>query len=245
MGQMKKNRIIVVVTNWNVVDYIRKSLDMIAVQDYDNFEVVVVDDCSDDGTWDIIQEYPFHLLRNKERNTSPMFNILQGINYLPKKDDDIIILTSGDDYLADEHVLSHLNECYQDDTWFTYGQYIPLGDLNAAQRCFPIPDTRTYRKSDQWLASHPITFRRWLWNRIKDKDLKNKDGNYSQYACDTSYIYALIEMAGKKHMKFIERVMYVYNDLNPACTYLIYSEQNLKEALFYKSKPIYKEIKKR
>jgi chlorobactene glucosyltransferase len=41
----------------NEEKYISKCLDSLIQQDYPNFEIIVINDSSDDGTWDIIQKY--------------------------------------------------------------------------------------------------------------------------------------------------------------------------------------------
>lgn len=235
-----RNKFIIVVTQYNAAEYIRRCLDSINSQDYDNFEVVVVDDCSNDGTWDIVEQYPFHHIRNYERNAWGFVNILQGIRYLPSDKEDIIVLVSGDDYLANDHVLSRLNEAYQQDIWLTYGQFIPLSG-NYGPYCKPIPDTRTYRKTGDWVTSHLLTFKLWLFDRIKTEDLMC-DGEYTRYACDTAFMYPMIEMAGEKHIKFIEDILYIYNDLNPTCLYKLVPEDSKREAAYFKSKNSYPQL---
>jgi glycosyltransferase involved in cell wall biosynthesis len=54
---MKNSSFSVIVPTYNVQDYICKALDSIFAQDYDNFEVIVVDDASTDDTALKIEEY--------------------------------------------------------------------------------------------------------------------------------------------------------------------------------------------
>ena len=236
---------IVVVTNYNAVEWIAKSLDSCVNQEYDNFDVVVVDDCSTDGTWDIIQQYEakypqLHAVRNKERNCTGVINIRRGMNLLPADKDDIIVLMSGDDWFNDYSVLRYLNEVYTKDIWMTYGQFVPVSGGYGAY-CKPIHDTRNYRRSTEWLASHLITCRRWLWEKIKDEDWKY-NGDYTHYATDAAFLYPMIEMCGQKHMKFIEKILYIYNDLNPTSVFRIYAKQNIAEATHFKNLPSYDEL---
>jgi glycosyltransferase involved in cell wall biosynthesis len=234
------NRFRIIITNYNAVKYINKCLDSAVAQDYPNFDVVVVDDCSTDGTWDIIQQYKVYSIRHKKNICCGVVSIKEGMNYLPMNKDDIVVLLSGDDYLNDDRVLATLNEAYTDDIWMTYGQFVPISGGYPAY-CKPIPDTRTYRKEPVWYASHLITFRRWLWDKIDDNDFKYKN-DYTHYATDAAMLFPMIEMCGKKHMKFIEKILYVYNDMNPECVYKILPEENLREAMSFRKKPIYKEL---
>jgi glycosyltransferase involved in cell wall biosynthesis len=50
-------RVSVLVTVYNLSKYLRETLDSVVCQDYDNFEVIVVDDASQDDSPEIIQEY--------------------------------------------------------------------------------------------------------------------------------------------------------------------------------------------
>lgn len=234
------NQFVIVVTQYNAVNYIQKCLDSIWMQNYDGYRVNVVDDCSNDGTWEIIQTNPCNSFRNEIRNGMPMTNIITGINKFAYHDNEIIVLLSGDDCFANNNVLSYLNEVYQDDIWFTYGQFIPISG-NYGPYCKPIPNTRTYRYSEDWVTSHLLTFKRWLWNKIKDEDLKI-NGDYSRYACDTSFIYPMVEMCGAKHIKFIDKVIYHYNDLNPSCIYKNWPKDSKRESAYFRSLKQYDEL---
>lgn len=225
------------------MSYIKKSIDSAINQDYpkDMFDVVVIDDFSTDGTWDIIQGYNIPAIRHDKNICCGVISTKEGMRY-PKimKDDDIAVLLSGDDYLNDYRVLATLDEEYTKDVWMTYGQFVPISGGYPAF-CKPIPDTRTYRKTPIWHASHLITFRKWLFDKIKDEDLKY-NGDYLHYAMDAAILFPMIEMAGRKHIKFIEKVLYVYNDMNPACVYKILPKENIREAEYVRSKPIYDEL---
>jgi glycosyltransferase involved in cell wall biosynthesis len=238
---MKNNRFIILVTQHNTVNYITKCLDSIITQDYDNYRVIVMDDASTDGTWEIIKNYPFNALHNIKKREYPVENFISGIELYATKPEDIIVFLSGDDWLACDDALSYLNKVYQDDIWFTYGQFIPASG-NYGPYCKPIPDTRTYRRSSQWVTSHPLTCKKWLWDKIKDSDLRYSDGNYPNHSFDRAFVHPLVEMAGAKHIKFIEKILYIYNDQNPACVYKVAPEKSIAESYYYMNKELYKEL---
>lgn len=50
-------KVSVITTVYNAVDYIGESLDSIFAQTFQDFEIIIVDDCSTDGTTPILQEY--------------------------------------------------------------------------------------------------------------------------------------------------------------------------------------------
>lgn len=47
----------IVITTCNFEDYVDECIDSALAQDYHSFEVIIVDDCSTDRTWDIIKSY--------------------------------------------------------------------------------------------------------------------------------------------------------------------------------------------
>jgi glycosyltransferase involved in cell wall biosynthesis len=50
-------RVTVVVPTYNNADYVRATIDSILGQQYEDFELLVADHSSTDGTWDILQDY--------------------------------------------------------------------------------------------------------------------------------------------------------------------------------------------
>lgn len=57
MNDDSRPLVTICVPTWNSASYVRESLDSILAQDYPNYEVVVSDNCSGDGTQDILREY--------------------------------------------------------------------------------------------------------------------------------------------------------------------------------------------
>lgn len=47
----------VLITTYNLIEFVREALDSALNQDYDNLEIIVADDASTDGTADVIREY--------------------------------------------------------------------------------------------------------------------------------------------------------------------------------------------
>ena len=250
-----ESKFIIVVPVYNAEQWINRCLESILTQDYPNFEVVVIDDHSDDNTWNEIAGYGVKSFRNRERNGSGLANIVQGINLLSEDKEDIIVTVDGDDYLADNHVLSYLNEVYQEDVWMTYGSFKPLSG-RYKNTCQDLRETHTfddlgepvinhltpatYRKSGVWVTSHLRTFKRWLWDLVDDKDLKDEHG-YFKVGWDLAFMYPMIEMADN-HVKFISKILYIYNDLNPNCDGRINAEEQIKVGKLIQSKPCYKKI---
>ena len=157
--------------------------------------------------------------------------------------EDVIVFVSGDDYLYCDDALEHLNEVYKEDVWFTYGNFIRTSGLHG-EGCYPIPDTRAYRKSGAWLASHLVTCKKKLFDKIRDEDLRYENGQYPNHSFDCAMIYPMVEICGQEHMRFVKKVLYVYNDQNPLAKELhkLDPKACLRERAYYISKPQYDQL---
>ena len=62
-----EKRISILIPNYNMAAALGKCLEAAFASNYGNFEVVVVDDCSNDNSIEVIEKYPCKLIRLKER----------------------------------------------------------------------------------------------------------------------------------------------------------------------------------
>ena len=62
--------ITIIIPAYNESSTLRKCLDSIKNQDYKNFKVIVVDDCSKDGTSTIVKEYGYEVIRLENNSGS-------------------------------------------------------------------------------------------------------------------------------------------------------------------------------
>lgn len=250
---MENNHFIVIVPVYNAEKWIGKCIESILVQDYNDFNLLVVDDCSTDNTWRTIQSYGIDCHKNAIHTGSALANLVYGVNTIALNSEDIIVTIDGDDWLYSTQVFSYLNEVYQEDVWLTYGQYKPLSE-RFKYACQDLSYIKTpgrtgalitvsvtpssYRKSGLWVTSHLRTFKKWLWDKIDDKDLRDLDGEYFKVAWDLAFMYPMIEMADT-HIRFIDKLLYIYNDLNPNCDGTINPEWQTSTGQYIQSKQCY------
>lgn len=221
-GSMKSiNNFKIIVPVYNSEKWINKCLMSIINQKYRHWYAVVIDDNSNDKTLEIIKDTiqnsnmkDFFKVYKRMNNMGALENIVYGISKICNNDDDIIVLVDGDDWLYSDDVLDYLNEIYSNpNIWLTYGSFISESKKHD-NFCKPITDIKNYRKSE-WVTSHLRTFKYKIWKNIKDEDLRDQHGNYFRMSWDQAIMYPLIEMCGLERIKFIEKILYVYNDLNP------------------------------
>lgn len=53
----------IITTSYNYERYIGRSIDSVLEQSYENWELIIVDDCSRDGSWDVISQYKDRRIR--------------------------------------------------------------------------------------------------------------------------------------------------------------------------------------
>lgn len=83
----------IIVPVYNVADYLKKCLDSIVNQTYKDYEVIVVNDGSNDNSLQIIKEYPFTIINQKNQGLSSARN-----NGAKKARGEYLIFLDSDDY---------------------------------------------------------------------------------------------------------------------------------------------------
>ena len=212
---------VIVIPSYNNEKWCEKNLLSVFSQNYENFRIIYIDDCSSDNTYQMVQsliqengqEHRTTLIRNSDRKKA-MANIYHAVHLC--KREEIVVLLDGDDWLSDENVLQILNDYYsQNDIWVTYGQfqYWPSGKIGFCQSFdHQIVKNTSYRKS-AWTASHLRTFYAGIFQRIKLQDFF-LDGDWLEMGWDLAIMFPILEMAGP-HYQFIPDVLYVYNRETP------------------------------
>lgn len=237
----------IVVPSFNSVQYLPRTLQSIEDQRYTDYEVCVVDDASTlaahrelvqkvcaDNEWKAIHH---------EKNTGALYSLIHGIQTLAPKDDDVIVVLDGDDWFAHDQALERLADYYSDpDVLITWGQYKvhPKAWL-PVRYAEPVTDeviaSNTWR-DQPWIFWHPHTFRYSLWKRIKDEDLRDREGEYFRVSGDQAFMFPMLEMAGPKG-KFIDEVLYVYNIDNPLNDFKINRPEQAEATAYIRSQPRY------
>ena len=226
---MRQNFKIIVACR-NVEKWITYSMESLIGQTYKNWQAIVIDDCSSDQTPNLLKELSvrekrFTIIRNSQPLVK-MQNYVTAVKISQPEDEDVLVFLDGDDWLPDSNVFEYLVDVYKnDDVWLTLGSYVVNSGKNPSLLtnyegrgtggyARELPLDQNVRKD--WRFSHLKTCKYFLWKNIKDVDIRLKvTGEYYPSAIDTAIMYPMIEMAGREHHKFIERITYVYNCGNP------------------------------
>ena len=207
----------ILTTTYNCENYIERCLYSLMSQRFKDFKCYITDDLSTDGTVNKVKEIikddkRFILIENHIKLYQPG-NYDQIIRWRNLDGDEVCVEVDGDDWLPNPNVLSVIKDTYEDPkVWMTSGSFKYQDGRKGFNR--PITSLDNIRKSN-FTLSHLRTWKSWLWKKIDEKDLKDSEGNYWSVAGDLAFMWPMIEMSGLEHFKFIDDILYVYNEANP------------------------------
>lgn len=216
------NHFKIIIPSYNNEKWLSACLKSVKLQGYENYQCIVVDDCSSDSSVEIIREEigenpKFLFIENRDRRLA-LENIYEAIEISEPSEEDIIITLDGDDWFATKNTLDILNNKYkEDDCWITYGSYMEYPSKVRGKFSRQIPkeiiDSNSFRESE-WMSSHLRTFKYKLWKMIKKEDFLEDDGRFCDGAWDMIFMFPMLEMAGHKSA-FVKDILHVYNRINP------------------------------
>lgn len=227
-----ERKIVVIVPSYNNANYVLKNLDSIFQQEYSNYRVIYIDDCSTDNTFEVVKQYitdrklwsKVKLIHNTERRGA-LANLYYAIKSC--KDYEIVTTVDGDDWAATPHMLARINEAYADpNVWLTYGQFqfYPQGTPGY---CGEIPkDDVSNIRRHCGAASHLRTFYAGLFKKIAKNDLLY-NGDFYAVTWDKAMMAPMLEMANGK-WQFIKDVLYIYNNGNPISDAALYGAEQVR-----------------
>jgi len=208
------NHFKIIVPFYNVEKWISATIKSILLQDYGNFECVLVDDVSTDKTREMIDKLVgsdnrFTVIPNKEKKYV-LENICAALKICKPKAQDIIVILDGDDWFYDSHALAIVAEVYErTGCWLTYGSYVTTnGDAPICREYIGHPRQAVI---DGWPFSHLRTFKRHLWDLLEDHNFKDKEGNFYTAAADVVIFVPILEKIGYDKVEFIRDPLLVYN----------------------------------
>jgi glycosyltransferase involved in cell wall biosynthesis len=209
---------IIVTTLYNCENYIEQCLGSIMGQTFKNFKCYITDDLSTDNSVNLVKEMTngdnrFIIIENTEKMYQPG-NYDQVIRHNQSIiDNEIIVEIDGDDWLPNSKVLEKIDKIYEDENvWITNGSFKYSNGQKGFSKKQIIDENL---RENPMTCSHIRTWRAFLWRKIKQDDLKDENGKYWKVTGDLAFMFPMLEMAGSEHYKFVDDIMYVYNEQNP------------------------------
>ena len=111
----KEQRIVIITPTYNAEKYIANCIRSVLQQDYENYQMIVIDDCSTDETYDIAKAFDddkkIKVLRNGV-NQGAVRNQIETIRKFCKPEDIVMFLDGDDSFINDNQILQKYNNLY-------------------------------------------------------------------------------------------------------------------------------------
>lgn len=249
ISHIEQKSIVIVTPSYKNIEWYKWNLDSVFDQNYENWHMIYVDDCSPDGTGELVKayvkergfEHKVTVICNKVRRKA-LANLYTAIYMCAPTD--IVVVLDGDDRLAFNDVLCEVNFMYSAyDVWLTYGQYktYPEGGMGF---CHAYPDDVIEKSLFRYYQdgpSHLRTFYAGLFHKIKLEDLVY-DGEFFPMTYDLAIMLPMIEMA-RAHFMFCATPLLEYNTLNPINDHKVSRDLQRACDLAIRAQKPYEEIK--
>jgi len=256
----EQKRILIITASYNNEPWYQRNLDSVFAQQYDNYHLIYIDDCSTDNTFELVVNYvkqsdcahKVTLIKNNERKGA-MSNQYHAIHTYAQPGDIVVILDGDDRFVPNEEVphvdgagvLAYVNQMYQDPTvWITYGQFrvYPTGAHGWAC-AYPssIVERNAFRDYPHG-PSHLRTFYADLFFKIDPQDLMDGQENFVPASADLAAMLPMMEMAQQGHFRFVPDVLLEYNDVNPLNEYRVSKQRERTMDLMIRARPRYEPL---
>jgi len=200
-------------------EFIGKCLASVKAQSVTEWEAhVTVDACGDDTYTCAVHVSagdPRIWVKQNETRRYSMCNIVHAIQRSNAEPEDVLVMLDGDDWFADNNALRIIADAYEEfDCWITYGSWLsnvvgPSGRPNGLWPAYP-EETADFRRH-RFLGTAVRTWKRWLWDYLRDGDLRSESGEYVRVSEDQMIMIPLLEMCGTSRAKHIAAPIMIYN----------------------------------
>lgn len=153
---MIENLVSIIMPSYNTEKYISESIESIIAQTYKNWELLIIDDCSEDLTIQIIQKYlkvyPNIFLIQLEKNSGAAVSRNKGIE---KANGEYIAFLDSDDLWEENKLEIQINFMKENNCAFSFTEYMEIDEMgNDLGILIKVPvKAITYRS---YLLTNPI-----------------------------------------------------------------------------------------
>lgn len=206
---------------------------------------LVIQDCFDgeEGTIVIDGYYQDYLWRRQDRNYAAknIYDGIQKVKTLGLDKMDVVVHIDGDDPgLIGNDVFQRLEKIYADkNVWLTYGSYVRASDGKVVG--MPYSSKQDFR-SVRWKASHLRTYRFGLIQKVPEACYKDQEGNWLKVCADLATMFPMMEMAGHDRIRFIDKPLYVYNDMSELNDHKVRGEEQIRIDKMIRSLPKFERV---
>lgn len=203
---MKNNkpRFTVAIISYNIEKYIERAINSVMNQEFQNYEILIVDDCSIDNTIQKIEKYKNNNVRTFKTKTNTGTAGGPRNIAIDKARGEYIIFLDGDDTLYDSKTLLNIDkEIGKDKPDIVYLGFEDVGQGNKER----ISNKENSDKKARLTCDLTFSVSSRCWNRefLIKNNLKFKEGMYYEdelYSLKTTIIAKTTKFAGIKVFKY-------------------------------------------
>ena len=243
---MSNTHFTIIIPAYNCEKWVERNIESATKQQYNNYDIVYIDDCSTDNTLKLANKInkksnkEFNIISNSE-NKKALYNLYENIK--KAKQNSIIVTLDGDDFLANDKVLEFLDKVYKEKKcWLTAGSYVQNDNYQVVSPSISDDYWNHNIRKMPWSFSHLRTFKKELFMKINKEDLLDTDGEFYKCTFDRAMMYPMVEMAGKEKIALIKKALYIYNRFNPLSVDRVHRANQLRIESILNNKPQYEKL---
>ena len=201
-------KVVFIVPCFNASKNIENLVSSVTSQQNENWEMVIVDDMSEDDTFEKSSEFSSEkitVLKNSEKKFA-LRNIIESAREYEKDENTIIAVIDGDDQLCNNNTVDILINAYSEgnDVVWTGHKW----DINGMNISKDMPfHVDPYQWP--WCSSHLRTFKSSILSKIPDSNFKDVDGNWFKRGYDQALMLPVLHIG--KSRKYLDTICYRYN----------------------------------
>jgi glycosyltransferase involved in cell wall biosynthesis len=169
-------KISIITVSYNSSATIRDTIESVLSQDYADFEYILVDGESTDGTLDIIRSYQHPSIRWISEPDKGIYDAMnKGVQLATG---DIIGILNSDDFYTDNQVLSKVAKTFREqqvESVYSDLAYVDASDVNKIVRYWKSGQYKEGSFLEGWMPPHPTFFvQRSVYEKYSQFDLRLK-----------------------------------------------------------------------
>ena len=204
-GDISKPRFSVIICTYNLEKIVKVSMESVLTQRFKDFELIVVDDCSTDKTYQVLKKYEekdnrVKVLKN-DVNSGPSISRNRAVNIAKGE---YIVYLDGDDTLYDRNTLGKIDKTIgKEDYDIVYFGVQYVGGSNKAY--IPNAENSTQKARIVCDMHFPVASKVWRREFLLENDIKFIGGMYYE-----DMVYSIKAAIKSKKLSYGEYPIYVY-----------------------------------
>lgn len=127
----------VIIPLYNYENYIKDCVQSVLNQDYPNFEIIIIDDCSTDDSYKIAKKFLSHNVFTKKLNKNRGYSKVKNAGIIRSKGEYITILDADDMYTRDS-ISSRMEILLKSNADFIHADAIEIHGNKTLDQCYKI-----------------------------------------------------------------------------------------------------------